>query len=52
MPVLFLIETLTHYCAQNLFVQAKALVAEWDASPTPENGTLRHGKEEKELTAE
>lgn len=39
-------------CVQNFFVQTKALITEWDSSPTPENGTWRHGKDEKELTAE
>ncbi|CAG8664237.1 14784_t:CDS:2, partial [Acaulospora colombiana] len=29
-----------------------ALVAEWDASPTPENGTMNYTKDESDLTSE
>ncbi|PVF99365.1 cysteinyl-tRNA synthetase [Serendipita vermifera] len=36
----------------NFFVQTKALVAEWDASPTPENGTMSYTKDENDLTSE
>ena len=37
---------------QNFFVQTKALVSEWNAAPTPLNGTSKYGKDEKDLTAE
>lgn len=36
----------------NFFVQTKALVSEWDAAPTPQNGTWKYGKDEKDLAAE
>ncbi|KAG8832947.1 hypothetical protein FRC17_000276 [Serendipita sp. 399] len=36
----------------NFFVQTRALVSEWDAAPTPQNGTWKHTKDEKALTAE
>ncbi|KAG8826237.1 hypothetical protein FRC19_009470 [Serendipita sp. 401] len=36
----------------NFFVQTRALVSEWDAAPTPQNGTWKHTKDERNLTAE
>jgi len=36
---------------QNFFVQVKAMISEWDASPT-QNGTNSYGQDEKDLTAE
>lgn len=37
---------------QNFFVQVKAMILEWDASPIPQNGTNLYGQDEKDLTAE
>ena len=37
---------------QNFFVQVKAMVSEWDVSPTTQNGTNSYTQDERDLTTE